>query len=143
MISFLNSRLLFDRYKFVRPIAIVAIIVLGFSISHKIFFFFGEDSVGPSFIERSTFYVSFMQEQYLRLFVYISLFLGGAGILFVLAYYRRGGSLLYFYLPVLFTIPFEGLGLVSFLIVIIWFYLGVRPAYSREKRYGGYVISGV
>lgn len=128
MIAFLNYRLLFSRYRFVRPIAIVAIAALGFSVVHKIGFFFGEDSSGPSFMERNTFYVSIVNEQYLRFVVYLTLFLAWLGIgLCKVRFWAFPDNLYLFYVPAFFTLFFEGLGLVSFLIPIAWFYMAVRP----------------
>lgn len=135
IIAFLNSKLLFGRYKFVRPIAMAAIVVLGFSIMHKIGFFFGEHSSGPSLMERNTFYVSIVHEQYLRLLVYLTLLFAWLGIgLCKVKFSTFPDNLYLFYVPAFFTLFFEGLGFVSFLIPIAWFYMAVRPVSTYLKR---------
>jgi len=139
LIVFMNISNLASRYKFIRLLSVVAAIVLSYSVFQKYDFFFGEYSVSESLIERSTFYVSIINEQYFRFFAYIALFIAWIVISLAKINSKSFSMGLYsFYLPMFMTLFFEGLGLISFLIPVIWFYVGIRPlphVYGLERNY--------
>ena len=143
LITFMNIKNLSRRYEYIQVAATAIVVLLGFSVSQKIGFFLNEYSAGNTIIGRSTFYVSFVNEQYARLALYIMLLLSWLIISLAKLRYKSFSMHLYsFYLPVIVTFFFEGLGLVSFLIPILWFFMGVRPSKTRFQLRGSSGISG-
>lgn len=131
LIALLNIKDLSQKYKVIWFVALGAVVVLGFSISHKVGFFFGEHAAGESVLSRSTFYVSILNEQYLRLALYSLLFLAWFVIGLASINVKPFPTQLFcFYFPAFVTFFFEGLGLISFLIPMIWFYMGIRPPFN-------------
>jgi hypothetical protein len=127
LIAFMNIKELSNDYRFVRVIAALVIIVLGFSIFQKIGFFFYESGGSGGFWERNTFWVSIKNEQYFRFLFYFLLVSIWFWITLCKIYFASFSMKMYsFYLPMIVTFFFEGLGLVSFIIPIFWFFVGIK-----------------
>lgn len=111
------------------------IALFSFSILHKISFFLGDDlNSGESFWDRNTFYVSYVGGNYLRLVIYSMILILWMSVmcLCLLNYNSRvAKSYFLFFLPFLMLIPFEGLGMISYFIVLFFFFIGVRPYCSK------------
>lgn len=129
-----NIKCLAQRYKYVRVAFLLAIVVLGFSITQKADFFYNEFSSGITLFERSTFYVSIINEQYLRFTVYSLLLVAWLIISLAKIEFRSFSWRLYsFYLPMFIAFFFEGIGLISFIIPLAWFFMGVRPPIKNTE----------
>ncbi len=144
LITLMNIKSLSRRYKYIRIAALCVVVVLGFSVLQKIGFFLNEYSSGNSILERSTFYVSILNGQYARFAVYSALLMAWFVISLAKIRYQSFSMHLYtFYIPVFITFFFEGLGLISFLIPILWFFVGVRPSTQLHGVRGPLVKLGV
>lgn len=123
LIVLLKGRVVYGQYK--KSLIVFVFAAAGFLVSvlHKIQHFFIKSGVShdETFLSNNTFYVSVVFEQYDRLIIYSLL----AILLFLLMmiYLYYSSSRLYgmaFLLGALPTLLFEGVGLVSFMIVFTW-----------------------
>ncbi|MGF1758897.1 hypothetical protein L4D76_13345 [Photobacterium sagamiensis] len=123
-IMFFNVKLVLSRYKIMIPISIVLFVGFVGSVSHKIQYMLSERGAevngGP--IDRSTIVVSFVEGDYARFIIYLLLI---ATVYFVfqfkLKYAAVSSQLVLFFVPAVINIFFEGIGLISYLFVLIWF----------------------
>lgn len=135
IIAMLCRKRLARFYRFFNLIVLVAIVLLAFSVVQKFDFFFGSASQGGSLIERNTFSVSLANQQYLRLGLYTSLLLAWFLIVLNCFFSRQFRSTFsVFFLPIVVTPLLEGLGFVSFLIPICWYFMGVTNQIIRSDQ---------
>ena len=105
------------------------------SVVHKIQHFFimsGGDS-NESLLTNNTFYVSYHQDDNLRLIVYTILGVSLLLLLITSACHKRiNQKFLFFMIAATPTLFFEGIGLISFLFIFIWSFICGVPKRQRE-----------
>lgn len=132
LIILFNSKIFYQRYKKLWPVFLV--VFLGFigSVIHKVEYMLTSSGikVNGNPIERSTVIVSFLEGNYARFFVY-SMIMMLLFCIFMAKLYFPSISRQYviFFVPAVINCFFEGIGLMSYLFVLVWFFysLIMRP----------------
>lgn len=125
LIVLLNAKKIFSLYKELVPVFIIALIGFFSSFAHKFSFMFLTEGIknNGNLFERSTIFVSFIDGDNQRFIMYVIMVLMLYGILLCrIAFKTLPKELSLFFIPAFVNIFFEGIGLISFTFIFIWYY---------------------
>ncbi|MDI1351790.1 MAG: hypothetical protein PSV35_03325, partial [bacterium] len=132
-----NFKKILINHKKLVPVFIILFIGFIYSIISKFYYFFTAVAIKSTsgLLARSTIYVSYDQNQYGRLICYTILIIMLVTIL-TLILIRSGSSrnLLSFYASAIPAVFLEGLGLISYAICFLWFFVYVQPIVFKPRE---------
>jgi hypothetical protein len=121
-INFMLIKEVHRKFKYLLLVFVIVLIGFVMSAAHKIQHFFVESGVShdESFLNNNTFYVSYIEGDYKRLIVYVTLSIGIWFLLIGSLSLRRVDKVFILFMLAAFpTIMFEGIGLVSFIFILL------------------------
>lgn len=132
-VVFFSMRHIFREYMLFIPVFLFLVVGFSMSLIHKIGYMFKAEGVAQhgSAIERSTIYVSFIHEQYSRLFIYLTIALFLYFILGLRLVRNYSNRMFLFFLAAVPGVFLEGIGLISYLMCFTFL---VNDLFTIKRR---------